>query len=156
MKKSWGKLQAKATGFASACRSRLSGHLRARSEENRLHHFAYHWSLQNAIQVGGILGALGLLREDVATIKNNRLCLLKAMQPGTEAFILCSTNRPGTLQGAYLFWDKIDMQFVRSGKAVGQSFADRYKQHESASKQGTSNFYRAYPHSFINLCWRIP
>ncbi len=47
------------------------------------------------------------------------------------------------MEGAYLYFD--DNRWIRSGKVVGRSFRARHKEHEAASKKGSSRFYRLYP-----------
>jgi hypothetical protein len=129
--------------FGRIARLRLQQHLASRGSASKSNHWAFRWARRNAVVVGAVLDTMGLLRDDL-DVSTSQVSLLQNVL-SVEAFVLAEANAPSTLEGCYLFFDVPNACFVRSGKAVGQSFAARYKQHEKGSTKASSKFYRLFP-----------
>ena len=71
------------------------------------------------------------------------------LQPSTN-FLLATNAEESKLQGAYLYYDENQQDWIRSGKCTGRSFIDRHKEHLRAAKDDSANmnrsrFYTYYP-----------
>lgn len=126
-----------------AC-SRLPEFLSRRGASARFTEWTFRWVQLNSVRVGASLAAMGLLRNNLETTSPS-VCLLKSAASG--AYVLANTNEERHLEGTYLFFDREDTSFVRSGKAVGagRTFLNHFKEHQKNCKQPLSKFYRCYP-----------
>ena len=109
----------------------------------------FHWTAHNIARIAAIMCLMGHVKEDLSCLGMGKTLLKYSKldgEPHHYNFVnaLCPPN--SLREGAYLYYDRNDGIFIRSGKVSGRDFMTRHIEHKSASEQGvSSNFYRRYP-----------
>jgi len=123
--------------------TRLTYHVKTKIHD---HQKRKHWCLEDFFKpnvpiMAAIVVLQGHTKMDLTTIGKN-----DSLLGNQRNFKLC-VNDEAHFQGSYLYFDENRQQFVRSGKATGQSFQEQHKQHQAGSKLNTtkSKFYLSYP-----------
>ena len=109
------------------------------------------------------------MRDDPDTIDENA-CLLQYPTEGVDNKFLVIVDDLLKAEGCYLYYDKIDHEWRRSGKVSDRGFGDRHKDHwKNAKNSGStstkqSKLYTEYPSKESNLvrlgmasgekCWK--
>jgi hypothetical protein len=140
------RVQAKADRFATLAVSRLQQLLSRRlpGMSGWYMHWSFKWAVRNAVTMGAVLETMGLLRHDL-DVNTEGVCLLRSIRDG--AFTPAATTATNSdLEGSYLYFDNVNLQFIRSGKVGKKTVTGRDKDHLIGSLKGESLFYLLYPH----------
>ena len=96
--------------------SRLSNHVKKKIKDPRKHsHWCLKWAVSNLGRVAAIMCLNGHVKSDLE-------CLRVATLLGSETNFCMAMNAKSTQQGAYLYYDRNDCKWIRSGKVTNRSF----------------------------------
>jgi hypothetical protein len=106
--------KSKADLLFSILRGRLRTHIEHRVQtELQQSHWCFDWARKNLSIVSAYMVLFGHVKDDISCIDDTG-CLLT--NPTTSSNYLLCTNDEATLQGCYLYYDKNDGVWRRSGK----------------------------------------
>ena len=123
-------------------RTRLTDHINTRiDDEKKREHWSMKWANLNLPPVAAYMTLCG-------HIKNNIICTdaNQSLLCSPKHFLIASNNE-ALLSGCYLYYDRNNECWIRSGKVVGRSFADRDEEHRrmATKSSDSSKFYLRYP-----------
>jgi hypothetical protein len=125
--------------------SRLWEHVKKKIKDPKKHsHWCLKWAASNLGRVAAIMKLNGHIKCDLECLGADATLL------GSEINFCMATNDESTQQGAYLYYDTNDGNWIRSGKVTNRSFATRHSEHCIGAKLTTtqsqsSRFYSRYP-----------
>jgi hypothetical protein len=118
---------------------RLKEHIRSRIVKEEKHdHWCWSFVKNNLYRVCRIMLMMGHVRSDLDCTSPK----VSLLSDSTASFVLVGTDEISKLEGCYLYKDP-HCGFIRSGKTIGRSFADRHKEHArcALSQDTRSKFY---------------
>jgi hypothetical protein len=136
--------------------SRLLRHINYRVHESKRGSWVWNFVKENLGPVAAMMILVGHVQSHLLGIVNHsHVCLLRNPVGGGNMIPLTGengsrTNAAKSLQGCYLHFDVEKGIWIRSGKATGQPFDDRLRQHDKGAKLRDevslkSKFYSHYP-----------
>ena len=111
-------------------------------KEEKHDHWCWSFVKNNLYRVCRIMLMMGHVRSDLDCTSPK----VSLLSDSTASFVLVGTDEISKLEGCYLYKDP-HCGFIRSGKTIGRSFADRHKEHArcALSQNTRSKFYTRYP-----------
>jgi hypothetical protein len=163
-------MKTRADLLAKLIRQRLANHKSEKVDANKQSHFTLGWFSDNVSRVAAIAVLANHVRAEPDTIDGNA-CLLQYPTQGVDNKFLVIVNDLLKAEGCYLYYDKIEHEWRRSGKVSDRGFGDRHKDHwKNAKNSGSSTaakqskLYTEYPSKESNLvrlggesgekCWK--
>ena len=120
--------------------ARLAVHVQQRLPPTKHNHWCLLWFKKNIPIVSATMVVLNHVKFDLTCLGGND-CLLSIQNNFRFA-----SNSEGDLEGCYLYFDRNQSVWVRSGKVTGRSFTTRHDEHKKASKnEHESQFYAWFP-----------
>ena len=134
--------------------NRLLRHLQVRVKtEQKRNHWAWKWLQKNFPPTAATMVLFNHIKQDISCLDHNQ-CLLDSV----SSFLKATANCEASMEGCYIYYDFNNQEWIRSGKAVGESsnFGARDSQHAKGSKLETtqdrrSNFYNSYASNSVEL-----
>jgi hypothetical protein len=130
---------------------RLVGHIKKRVKPKLQNKWVWEFARENLRRCAAAMLIMGHSRERL--IGSGKSCLLKNIGQDDGSFLLAH-NEVSKKEGCYLYWDKVNLCWRRSGKVntksgnvTSRGFGIRGKEHNENSKNSnlTSKFYRTFP-----------
>ena len=131
---------------------RLLRHCQIRiPDEKKRKHWCLKLGAKNFPQVAAIITLFDHVKPDLSCLDHNQ-CLLAT----PSSFLKATSNSEASMQGCYVYYDKNNEEWIRSGKAVGSNFKKRHEEHAKEAKLTTaasskSKFYNSYPSKSVVL-----
>ena len=114
---------------------RLKNHIKRRIvDKNKHEHWCLIWTSQNIAQMAGIVMILDHIKPDIQCLDQTST-LLKSSNNFVEV-----TENEGNKEGAYLYFDKNNMNWIPSGKVTGRGFFIRHAEHKKQANYKRADF----------------
>jgi hypothetical protein len=132
-------MKARADLLAKLMRQRLANHKSEKVDANKQSHFTLGWFSENISRVAAIAVLAQHVRDEPDTIDENA-CLLRHATEGVGNQFMVIVDELLKAEGCYLYYDKVDHAWRRSGKVSDRGFGDRHKDHwKNAKNSGSSS-----------------
>jgi hypothetical protein len=137
--------------------ARLDQHIIDRVPQSKHKHWIWQFVRKNLSRVAAAMILFDHVVHDLERFATNpKKCLLRNVSSQGLSFIplvvatSASTEAARKTEGSYLYFDREEAVWIRSGKVCGRKFAERHKEHKKSSElkcetSRQSRFYTHYP-----------
>jgi hypothetical protein len=157
--------------MAKLLRQRLAKHKSKKVDANKQSHYTLEWFSENVSRVAAIAVLANHVRDEPDTMDENACLLRHPTEGGGNKFMKIVQDLLFKAEGCYLYYDRIDHAWRRSGKVSDRGFGDRHQDHfRNAKNSGSSTstkqskLYMEYPSKESDLvrlgldsgvkCWK--